>query len=108
MKKPKNVIDIYSKRQKRRQIEHDESPDVWEYEIIPKTLRRQITSIWEKVFGGIWHLDEGLGIEKDQYNEEKAYRTIVETFRHERGEPSFDRTYARVIGIAGVLSCCLK
>ena len=100
MKKPTNVVDVYSKRQKLQQLERNESPDVFEHEIIPKTLRVQITDhIWEDVFGAHWHFDfekpgGPSGFAEDEYLEEKAYMAIEKEFCRNHGETSFLTTSA--------------
>ena len=62
---------------------------MYEYEIIPGTLRTQISGyIWQEVFGGGWHFEEQP--EVDEYEEEKAYIAIENTFCREMGESSFE------------------
>ena len=75
-----NVVDIYSKRQKRLR---GEVPDVYQYETIPKELRVQVIQIWENAYekterhslGGVYFSD----------GTAEAYKFIHTTLLHEYG-----------------------
>ena len=75
-----NVVDIYSKRQKRLR---GEIPDVYQYETIPKELRVQVIQIWENAYekperhslGGVYFSD----------GTADAYKFIHTTLLHEYG-----------------------
>lgn len=75
-----NVVDIYSKRQKRLR---GEVPDVYQYENIPKELRVQIIQIWENAFEKPEH--HAYGTIYFPENTAKAYEFIHTTLLHEYG-----------------------
>lgn len=75
-----NVVDIYSKRQKRHR---GEVPDVYQYETIPYELRVQIVHIFNDAFGAPEYLyDDGVW---NYINVSNAYDFIYKTLCREYG-----------------------
>lgn len=66
------VVDIFSKREGHRR---DEVPDVYQYEMIPETLRVQIINI----------MNDAIEILEDENNPDKLYEYIHKTLSHEYG-----------------------
>ena len=77
--------EIFSKRQERIQ---GETPDMYQYESIPKKLRVQVLYIWEKVWETAYENDFGeLQLSELAID---AYESIEKTLREEYGVLSLD------------------
>ncbi|MDA3862732.1 MAG: hypothetical protein PF689_02575 [Deltaproteobacteria bacterium] len=70
------IIDIYSKRQKRRR---GELPDVYNYDEIPSKLKNQIIYIWKEIIG------DPLENNSQRLDIETNYKAIVNILKKEYG-----------------------